>query len=108
MFFCIFFFFFFSSRRRHTRLQGDWSSDVCSSDLLRSIWASRRRIGACPGLRRNCSVRNTFSCVMFHARLLSDAAPLPDFVVWLKIHPPPPISRPAASAASALRTLIAA
>src|SRR2546426_7419588 len=30
---CIFF-FFFSSRRRHTRLQGDWSSDVCSSDLL--------------------------------------------------------------------------
>src|ERR1022692_933797 len=26
--------FFFSSRRRHTRLQGDWSSDVCSSDLV--------------------------------------------------------------------------
>src|SRR5688500_19101819 len=25
--------FFFSSRRRHTRLQGDWSSDVSSSDL---------------------------------------------------------------------------
>src|SRR5688500_20188535 len=25
--------FIFSSRRRHTRLQGDWSSDVCSSDL---------------------------------------------------------------------------
>src|SRR5256885_3500208 len=25
---------FFSSRRRHTRLQGDWSSDVCSSDLV--------------------------------------------------------------------------
>src|SRR5256885_3172865 len=31
---CLIFFFFFSSRRRHTRLQGDWSSDVCSSDLL--------------------------------------------------------------------------
>src|SRR2546426_3257196 len=29
-----FFFFFFSSRRRHTRLQGDWSSDVC---LFRSV-----------------------------------------------------------------------
>src|ERR1039457_2792577 len=27
------FFFFFSSRRRHTRLQCDWRSDVCSSDL---------------------------------------------------------------------------
>src|SRR5574337_1455899 len=24
---------FFSSRRRHTNLSGDWSSDVCSSDL---------------------------------------------------------------------------
>src|SRR5256885_9859514 len=31
--FVFFFVFFFSSRRRHTRLQGDWSSDVCSSDL---------------------------------------------------------------------------
>src|SRR5215467_13049930 len=31
------FFFFFSSRRRHTRLQGDWSSDVCSSDLLELV-----------------------------------------------------------------------
>src|SRR5256885_5533777 len=30
--------FFFSSRRRHTILQGDWSSDVCSSDLaLRGV-----------------------------------------------------------------------
>src|SRR5256885_10229983 len=37
-------YFFFSSRRRHTRLQGDWSSDVCSSDyntvnILR-LWAA--------------------------------------------------------------------
>src|SRR5688500_1274488 len=30
--------FFFSSRRRHTRLQGDWSSDVCSSDLTGMAW----------------------------------------------------------------------
>src|SRR5947199_3086560 len=27
-------FFFFSSRRRHTRCLSDWSSDVCSSDLV--------------------------------------------------------------------------
>src|SRR5208337_3007529 len=33
-------FFFFSSRRRHTRYIGDWSSDVCSSDLM---------IFMCPG-----------------------------------------------------------
>src|ERR1039457_4587065 len=32
LWFCLCF-CFFSSRRRHTRLQGDWSSDVCSSDL---------------------------------------------------------------------------
>src|SRR5438105_15941175 len=30
--FCLF--FFFSSRRRHTRSTRDWSSDVCSSDLV--------------------------------------------------------------------------
>src|SRR5262245_20850757 len=29
--------FFFSSRRRHTRCLSDWSSDVCSSDLLRVV-----------------------------------------------------------------------
>src|SRR5690349_23198498 len=34
-FFGFFFFFFFSSRRRHTRSLRDWSSDVCSSDLIR-------------------------------------------------------------------------
>src|SRR5437762_12328144 len=33
--------FFFSSRRRHTRYIGDWSSDVCSSDL--------RSQGCCAG-----------------------------------------------------------
>src|SRR2546427_9648740 len=33
MYFLVFF-FFFSSRRRHTRFDCDWSSDVCSSDLI--------------------------------------------------------------------------
>src|SRR2546426_9314310 len=47
-----FVFFFFSSRRRHTRLQGDWSSDVCSSDLHLlagktppDTWHTRRETG---------------------------------------------------------------
>src|SRR5699024_9469061 len=31
---------FFSSRRRHTRSKRDWSSDVCSSDLIRAWKAS--------------------------------------------------------------------
>src|SRR5690606_41067962 len=46
-------YFFFSSRRRHTRFSRDWSSDVCSSDLIDTYrkhiptwhryWAVRRR-----------------------------------------------------------------
>src|SRR3712207_4976256 len=44
LFVLIFFFFFFSSRRRHTRYWRDWSSDVCSSDLLKS----RRPSGEAP------------------------------------------------------------
>src|SRR5438067_9847996 len=41
-YYLFFFFFFFSSRRRHTRSKRDWSSDVCSSDLVRSTTAWRR------------------------------------------------------------------
>src|SRR5256885_8523289 len=41
----IFLFFFFSSRRRHTRLQGDWSSDVCSFDLPVNFLADRQLSG---------------------------------------------------------------
>src|SRR6266487_4073573 len=33
--------FFFSSRRRHTRWTGDWSSDVCSSDLMQDSLNAR-------------------------------------------------------------------
>src|SRR5256885_8790002 len=38
--------FFFSSRRRHTRLQGDWSSDVCSSDLRKNGTTTARVIAS--------------------------------------------------------------
>src|SRR5256885_10459745 len=40
----VIFFFFFSSRRRHTRLQGDWSSDVCSSDLPGTMGTMRANL----------------------------------------------------------------
>src|SRR5256885_11972521 len=45
--------FFFSSRRRHTRLQGDWSSDVCSSDLYgcRSIVEELHK-----GMKTGCGI----------------------------------------------------
>src|SRR2546429_8422208 len=43
------FFFFFSSRRRHTRCSRDWSSDVCSSDLIEiQLDVLRRRVPATP------------------------------------------------------------
>src|SRR5689334_19174924 len=38
---CVCFFFFFSSRRRHTRWNCDWSSDVCSSDLLYNLHVAK-------------------------------------------------------------------
>src|SRR3712207_9596825 len=39
--------FFFSSRRRHTRYWRDWSSDVCSSDLRKSVRRRAHHRGAC-------------------------------------------------------------
>src|SRR6266511_3762001 len=42
------FFFFFSSRRRHTRFSRDWSSDVCSSDLIDVSSVSGATAGAVP------------------------------------------------------------
>src|SRR5437764_11280957 len=44
--------FFFSSRRRHTRYIGDWSSDVCSSDLYAEPVNPDKAIynGAIPGM----------------------------------------------------------
>src|SRR5207248_8566520 len=47
LFFC-FFFFFFSSRRRHTISYGDWSSDVCSSDLAQGAFRARRNAPCAP------------------------------------------------------------
>src|SRR5438876_3477446 len=40
--------FFFSSRRRHTRWTGDWSSDVCSSDLSTSFRSRDPSHGGAP------------------------------------------------------------
>src|SRR5207237_1548705 len=37
--------FFFSSRRRHTRFKCDWSSDVCSSDLMLNNFVVEHSLG---------------------------------------------------------------
>src|SRR5256886_3165517 len=56
------FFFFFSSRRRHTRFDCDWSSDVCSSDLVTALaWTGHNQLQAVSGAldRRAITWRTT-------------------------------------------------
>src|SRR5690606_40276630 len=53
-------YFFFSSIRRHTRFSRDWSSDVCSSDLV----ADRRRLGRTDRFQRQPQCLD-----LVHARL---------------------------------------
>src|SRR5690348_17653541 len=55
--------FFFSSRRRHTRWTGDWSSDVCSSDL------AARAAGHASGTQR---VRNGPEVLVLRGRPVSE------------------------------------
>src|SRR5574340_130842 len=54
-------FFFFSSRRRHTRSFGDWSSDVCSSDLGRGSTSLGMQPGALPFPRKELSPREALA-----------------------------------------------
>src|SRR3712207_9086655 len=49
-------FFFFSSRRRHTRYWRDWSSDVCSSDLVVLTGAGDRAFSVGSDLRQRRSM----------------------------------------------------
>src|SRR5471030_1349440 len=52
--------FFFSSRRRHTRCLSDWSSDVCSSDLIvSSVWRNVNAFNRDPRSTRDCDLRWT-------------------------------------------------
>src|SRR5699024_11860210 len=51
----ILFNFFFSSRRRHTRSKRDWSSDVCSSDLLCQVLQEIKTIKSLAHLRAKCA-----------------------------------------------------
>src|SRR5699024_11271851 len=50
--------FFFSSRRRHTRSKRDWSSDVCSSDLLPGSDAERLEAAVTRVLERIAEAKN--------------------------------------------------
>src|SRR2546429_2593324 len=58
----IFYFFFFSSRRRHTRCSRDWSSDVCSSDLIDGVYSMS---GALPPLADLNEVAKQHNAVLY-------------------------------------------
>src|SRR5690348_17690327 len=67
--------FFFSSRRRHTRWTGDWSSDVCSSDLYNKPFESvpiHLLFNASTAINCTFSVRGVlipFSIILIFSRL---------------------------------------
>src|SRR5260370_5455772 len=59
-------FFFFSSRRRHTRFKCDWSSDVCSSDLIYTLSLQTNFAVA-----KNCGARRALvACSNANANLI--------------------------------------
>src|SRR5256885_5003903 len=64
--------FFFSSRRRHTRLQGDWSSDVCSSDLDKHQFVEATRV-----IHINTSPFNARTLIQYHDRQAVVVTPPP-------------------------------
>src|SRR5262245_65032341 len=77
-------FFFFSSRRRHTRCLSDWSSDVCSSDLI----ALRQEAAQCREMRhakRSVRRHHQFSRAQSHA--------LDHIMTEMFIEPRPPGNR---------------
>src|SRR5699024_12108827 len=55
--------FFFSSRRRHTRSKRDWSSDVCSSDLVMSVAREAGERSKISVYAKNTDVDAVGSCV---------------------------------------------
>src|SRR5258705_9998231 len=72
-------FFFFSSRRRHTRCLSDWSSDVCSSDLLAGLATIRFIVKRCAA-RSEASPARTRQNFARYSQTIASIAP-----VWITI-----------------------
>src|SRR5437879_4398074 len=87
------FFFFFSSRRRHTRYIGDWSSDVCSSDLklARGEWIGAFGLteagsGSDPGAMQSRARKSKTGFVLSGSKTWITHAPVADvLLVWAKL-----------------------
>src|SRR5690606_40880072 len=60
---------FFSSRRRHTRFSRDWSSDVCSSDLM--VGEGHRREAVIP-LERDNVIADSVGQAVFEAMMTAE------------------------------------
>src|SRR3989454_3917198 len=67
-----FFFFFFSSRRRHTRLQGDWSSDVCSSDLYYHPADYIRALSRAYEREQSAAAKDAIAQILTNSRLCAE------------------------------------
>src|SRR5437867_8186919 len=70
--------FFFSSRRRHTRSYGDWSSDVCSSDLTHNYSRNSANVHGFPSLvaleirfdHGRCQANDPLTVCCIHAKAM--------------------------------------
>src|SRR5437879_9163236 len=81
MFISVEFSFFFSSRRRHTRYIGDWSSDVCSSDLdvdVTEAGGIDEKHQVRRGVHRGAEAALFFLCVQGVSDVFSDATITPE------------------------------
>src|SRR5438105_11264837 len=66
------FLFFFSCRRRHTISTRDWSSDVCSSDLIANTWLSSTQVFAISLIIISGTYSHTLAALMKQANPLSN------------------------------------
>src|SRR5699024_1787809 len=86
-------FFFFSIRRRHTRSKRDWSSDVCSSDLVVDVYVDF----LCP------------HCATFHDAQGGDLARMAQAgEITLRMHPRPMLDASSSPAGYSRRAASAA